>query len=79
MVNHMLTTIDNPYNPFTEWEEWYTFDEAAGHHTTGLLARVVITSDEISPTDQSLAIETAIDEIVNENMSGMHRKVAEPD
>lgn len=75
MVEHMLTTIDNPYNPATEWEAWFAFDESSGYKTTALLARVAKTSDELSDADQSLAIEEAIDEIVRENVNGMYRKI----
>jgi len=78
MADHMLTTVDNPNNPFTHFDEWYAWDEAAGYHTTGYLARIVITSDELSEADQSLAIEEAIDEIVEMNVLGVYRKVAEP-
>ena len=70
-----LTTVDNPWNPFTEYDEWFLYDTQLGYNTPGLLARVVVTSDELSDADQALAIEQAIDEIVKENVSGMHRKV----
>lgn len=76
MTEHMLTTVDNPFDPFTQFDEWYNFDEAAGYRTTQFLARVVKSSDQLSEADQSLAIELAIDEIVNENVSGLYRKVA---
>lgn len=74
---HMLTTTDNPYNPFTEYTEWYAFDSERGYFTTQFLARIVKTSHELSDADQSLAIESAIDEIVRENVLGIYRKVAE--
>lgn len=74
---HMLTTVDNPHNPWTHFDEWYAYDEAAGYHTTGLLARITITSDELSEADQSAAIEAAIDEIVRFNVLGVHRKIDE--
>ena len=76
MAEHMLTTVDNPYDPFTQFDEWYSYDRSAGYHTAALLARVVMTSDELSEADQSLAYELAIDEIVTENVSGVHKKVA---
>lgn len=78
MTEHMLTTEDNPYDPFTEFDEWYQWDVAAGYHTTAYLARVVRTSDELSEADQSQAIEDAIDEIVRENVLGVYKKVADP-
>jgi hypothetical protein len=72
----MLTTVDNPYDPFTKYDEWYAFDQAAGYHSPCLLARIVRTSDDLSEADQSLAIEDAIDEIVRENVLGIYRKVS---
>ena len=75
MVEHMLTTVDNPFDPFTQFDEWFNFDRAAGYHTPGLLARIIKTSDDISEPDQSQAIEDAIDEIVRENVLGVYKKV----
>ena len=74
-MEYRLTTVDNPFNPFTDWLSWYTWDEQAQYCTTGLLARVAITSEELSEADQSQAVEDAIDEIVKENVSGVHIKV----
>jgi len=74
----MLSTIDNPYNPFKEFEEWLSFDERMGYETTGLLARLVKSSDDISEADQELEIENTIDEIVRLNVLGIYIKVAEP-
>jgi hypothetical protein len=67
MEEHMLTTKDNPYSPVTEFDEWRTWDQAAGYNTLSYLGRVVRTSDELSDADQSLAYEQAIDEIVANN------------
>ena len=71
----MLTTVDNPFDPFTQFDEWYAWDEAAGYHTTAFLARVVISSDELSEYDQRLAYEEGVNEIIRENVSGMHARV----
>lgn len=75
MKESILTTIDNPYNPFEEYELWYDWDFRAGYHTPSFLARIVVTSDALSETDQNLAIEEAINEIVKENVSGVYTKV----
>lgn len=72
---YMLTTVDNPYDPFTQFDEWYVWDQNAGYCTPGLLARVSHSSDEISDVDQFLAIQQAMDEIVRENVSGVHKKI----
>lgn len=72
----MLTTIDNPYDPFDDWDRWYSYDLRHGYHTPGLLARICVISDELSETDQKLALELAIEEIIRENVSGVHKKVS---
>jgi hypothetical protein len=74
----MLTTMDNPHDPFTEFDEWLQFDESSGYYTTQYLARLTITSSELSDADQDAAIELAIDEIVRENINGMYKKVEAP-
>ena len=75
MAEHMLTTVDNPFNPSTQFREWLSFDQRAGYNTLELLSRVIKTSDDLSDADQSVAMELAIDEIVTENVLGVYRKV----
>jgi hypothetical protein len=74
----MLTTVDNPYDPFSQFDDWYAFDTYKGYNTTALLARIVISSDELSEAEQSIAYEVAIDEIVDLNVLGLYRKVEVP-
>lgn len=77
MNRHMLTTTDNPYNPFTQFNEWYVWDQKQGYNTLSYLGRVVITSDELSEADQNSAYEQAYDEIINAN-GGLYVKVSSP-
>lgn len=74
-MSSMLTTIDNPFDPFTQWDEWFEWDRRAGYNTPGFLARITISSNELSEYEQEEAIEEAIDEIVNENVLGVFKKV----
>jgi hypothetical protein len=78
MANYMITTTDNPFNPFTNFDEWYAFDERAGYHTSGYVARIAFSSDDLSEADQELSINNAIDEIIEQNVLGIYRKVEEP-
>lgn len=71
----MLTTVDNPFDPFTQFEEWNAYDEALGYYTCSYLARFAYTSSELSDADQSLAVESAIDEIVRLHPLGVYKKV----
>lgn len=75
MANHMLTTTDNPFDPFAQFDEWYAFDTRSGYNTLSFLARVTVTSPDLSEADQLVAIEQAMDEIVKENILGLYRKV----
>ena len=71
----MLTTIDNPFNPFTQWDEWLRYDEDHGYYTNGYLARISKASDDLSDADYDAENERAIDEICKFNLLGIYRKV----
>lgn len=70
-----LTTIDNPFNPFTQFDDWYAFDEAKGYHSCSLLARIANTSSDLDLEETNTIIENAIDRIVELNAIGIYRKV----
>ena len=73
----MLTTIDNPFNPFTQWDEWKRYDEDKKYYTCSYLARFAKTSDDLSEADYNKAIDDAIEEIISLNINGMYTKVYE--
>jgi len=66
----MLSTLDNPFNPFTQYDEWNAFDMSMGYNTNAYLARIAMSSDELSEEDESLAIDQAMNEIVELNLTG---------
>lgn len=76
MTKHMLTTIDNPFSPFDQFDQWLAYDHQLGHYSSELLGRVVVYTDELSEADQEYAIETAIDEIVREDPLLVYKKVS---
>lgn len=75
---HMLSTEDNLYNPWTQWDQWLAWDTQEGYHSLALLGRVARTTDGENDQVDDEAIEDAIDTIVQENLSGVHIKVAKP-
>lgn len=75
MEERMLTTEDNPYDPFTQFDEWYAYDIQQGYNTCAYLARIAVTSDELSETDNDQALDAAIDEIVEFNLTGNYKVV----
>src|SRR4029077_12452726 len=78
-TEYMLTTVDNPFDPWSQFESWFAYDEQLGYHSCAFLARVVRMANDTTDPDQVQRVQEAIDEIVNENVSGMWRKVAEGD
>lgn len=60
----MLTTIDNPFNPFEEFERWWKEDLRLGYDTCGLLARISNVSDIVSDEVYEKDVDDAMDEIV---------------
>lgn len=75
----MVTTLDNPYNPFTQFDDWYAFDESKGYHTCSYLARIAKTSNELSERENLIEQEKAIDEIISLNLLGIYKRVKESD
>lgn len=76
MADTMLTTIDNPYDPYTHFDEWYTYDITKGYDTCGYLARIAKTSDELSEADQEVALDQAKHEIISMNILGIYKLVS---
>lgn len=75
MSASMLTTVDNPYNPFIQFDDWKAFDESKGYYTCEYLARIAKTSDELSDADNTDAVEEAINEIIFFDLLGIYQKV----
>lgn len=71
----MLTTYDNPYDPFDEFDSWYRFDLDKGYDSCGYLARIARTSDQLTDFENNREIERAIDEIIKYDFMDMYRKV----
>ena len=74
-----LTTADNPYDPKTQFEQWYAYDTMKGYNTPGYLARRAHTSDGISDEDNALELEDAIDAIISVNALGLYKKIVYED
>lgn len=75
MIVSMLTTTDNPYDPFTQFDDWFAFDERHGYHTCSYLARIAKPSSDLTPEDENFVISQAIDEILKYNLTGNYKKV----
>ena len=70
-----LTTVDNPYDPFKQFDSWFLYDVEKGYNTCGYLARIAKTSPELSDEENNEEIERAIDEIIKYDFTNLYRKV----
>ena len=71
----MLTTIDNPFDPFEEFTSWFLFDVEKGYNTCSRLARIANISDELSEKEVDEEIERAIDERIKYDFMNIYKKV----
>ena len=70
----MLTTIDNPFDPFEQFTSWFLFDVEKGYNTCSYLARIVHLSEDFSQKEENEEVERAIDEILAINPLGIYKK-----
>lgn len=75
-VEHMLTTIDNPFDPFDQFDAWFEYDRSLGYDSCSLLARVAQSSSALSDKDENFLIEQAMQEIVDNDPLGVYVKVS---
>lgn len=76
MQQTMLTTNDNPFNPFEKFDEWFAFDETKGYHSCAKVAAIT----EHIPTEfdeetTARMIGEAIDEFVLNDPLNIYTKV----
>ena len=71
----MLTTIDNPFDPFEQFTSWFLFDVEKGYYSCSRLARIANLSDELSEKEVDEEIERAIDEIIKYDFTNIYKKV----
>lgn len=69
-----ITTNDNPYDYFKQFDEWLAFDRQMGHYTLEYLGRLVRLSPDLSYEDEQIEIEDAIDRIIEWN-GDMYKKI----
>lgn len=71
----MLTTVDNPYDPRTDWDHWRAWDLEHGYNTCEYLARIVLLVDDFPQDFIDRWTEEAIDEIIAAHDGGMYKKL----
>ena len=71
----MLSTFDNPFDPFEKFDEWFRFDNDKGYNSCGRLARIAKFSDDMTEQEVNQETERAIDEIIKYDFTNTYKKV----
>lgn len=73
----MLTTIDNPFDPFEQFTQWLLFDVEKGYNSCERLARIAKLTDSMSQKETDAEVERAIDEIIKYDFMNIYKKVSQ--
>ena len=72
---YMLTTFDNPYNPFDQFTAWLLYDQEKGYNTCSYLARIAKIDNEMTQAEVDAETNRAIDEIIKYDFLNIYKKV----
>ena len=71
----MLSTIDNPFDPFEDYTSWMLFDKEKGYNSSERLMRIAKIDESMSDEEEDAEIERAIDEIIKYDIMNVYIKV----
>lgn len=74
-----VTTLDNPFNPFTNFDEWKQRDEELGYDTCATLDRINGATFELSNELNNIVLENSIDNLMRSLPFVDYIKVTEDD
>lgn len=77
MATSMLTTIDNPFDPFEDFTSWMLFDKEKGYDSSERLMRIANLSDDMTQKEVDDEIERAINEIIKYDFMNIYRKITQ--
>lgn len=78
-VECFVTTFDNPYNYFTQFDEWFAFDTSKGYYTCNKIARLVELKPSMTSIEEQNAIEDACKRFVDIDFMNLYRIIRRGD
>lgn len=76
MTQFKITTNDNPFNPFEDWDNWFLYDMEKGYGSCSVLDRIVRIGDDFTEIEIAQEVERAIDAIVKHDFTDTFKKVS---
>lgn len=71
----MLTTVDNPHNPFDDFDSWLMFDIEKGYDTCGRLMRLATITEDMSDKEVSDEVDRAMNRLIQADPLDIFKKV----
>lgn len=62
-----ITTYDNPYDYFKQFDEWLNYDRQKGYFTLEYVGRLAKLAPDLSDEEEKNEIENVIDSIIEWN------------
>ena len=75
MANSVVTTIDNPWNPFTQFREWFAWDNHHHYETCRWLDHYAFTSNDLSDEQIDDDVTNAQNKLLARNPYSLHVKI----
>lgn len=75
MEQCMLTTVDNPFDPFDDYHSWSSYDKEHHYDSAERVMRIANLSDEMTSLEEDKEISRAIDEIIKYDILNIYKKV----
>lgn len=70
----MLTTFDNPYDPFEQFTLWLMFDKEMGYNTSERMMRLANITDDMSQIEIDAEVERAMDRLIELDFTNTFKK-----
>lgn len=70
-----ITTIDNPFDPFNNSNDWLMFDIEKGYYTCSKLGRLAKLTPDMTEKEELEEIERAIDRLIKLDPLDVYIKV----
>ena len=74
-TEYMLTTFDNPYDPFEQFNQWLMFDKEKGYDSCERLMRLANISDDMTQKEIDEEVDRAMDRLIDLDFTNTFKKV----
>ena len=75
---YKLSTIDNPFHPVYDSDNWRRFDEDHGYYTDEYLDRVYSWDSDLSDAENQRLVNHAVDDICRLDPIGLYIRIIVP-